>query len=108
MDWSGCGWSGWCWDGWLPGVAGDGRTDAGQDVDAVFAHGVDVGADVEAVLGGLRAGEPAGDLLLGLGRAQAAFADVVGGPAGSVEALGEELVNLVSRDLARRVVSSNE
>ena len=27
---------------------------------------------------------------------------------GSVEALGEELVDLVSRDLARRVVSSDE
>src|SRR3712207_5323021 len=45
-----------------------------------FADGVDVAGDVEAVLGDLLAGEPSGDLLLGLGWAQVAFADVVRGP----------------------------
>jgi hypothetical protein len=34
---------------------------------AVLAGGVDVAADVEPVLGGVFAGEPAGDLLLGFG-----------------------------------------
>jgi hypothetical protein len=53
----------------LPGVAGEGVVDAGQDVGAVFADGVDVAADVEAVLGDVLAGEPSGDLLLDLGRA---------------------------------------
>jgi hypothetical protein len=36
-----------------------------QDVVAVFSGGVDVAADVEAVLGGFVAGEAAADLLLG-------------------------------------------
>jgi len=72
--------SGWCGDRWSPGITGEGVADAGQNVGLVFADGVDVAADVEAVLDDLRAGEPAGDLLLGLDRAQAAFADVVGGP----------------------------
>src|SRR5512144_3050220 len=72
--------SGGCGQWWLPGVSGEGVADAGQNVDAVFAHGVDVAADVEAVLGDDLAGESPGDLLLGFGRAQAAFADVVGGP----------------------------
>ena len=57
---------------WPPGVSGEGVADAGQDVDAVFAHGVDVAADVEAILGDDLAGEPPGELLLGFGRAQAA------------------------------------
>jgi hypothetical protein len=51
-----------------------------QDVHgvlAVLAGGVDVAADVEAVLGGVVAGQAAGDLLLGLQRADAALADVV-------------------------------
>ncbi len=72
--------SGWCGDGWSPGVTGEGVADAGEDVGFVFADGVDVAADVEAVLGDLLAGEPTGDLLLGLGWAQVAFAEVVGGP----------------------------
>jgi hypothetical protein len=63
----GCGWLGGCGGWWLPGVAGEGVVDAGEDVGAVFADGVDVAADVEAVLGDVFAGEPSGDLLLGLG-----------------------------------------
>ena len=60
---------GGCGQWWLPGFPGEGVADAGQDVDAVFAHGVDVAADVEAILGDDLAGQPPGDLLLGLGRA---------------------------------------
>jgi hypothetical protein len=51
-----------------------------QDVHgvlAVLAGGVDVAADVEAVLGDVVAGQAAGDLLLGFERADAALADVV-------------------------------
>src|SRR3712207_7256766 len=54
-----------------------------------FADGVDVAGDVEAVLGDLLAGEPSGDLLLGLGWAQVAFADVVRGPDRSEEHTSE-------------------
>jgi len=43
----------------------------------VLAGGVDVAADVEAVLGGVVAGEAAGDFLLGFEGADAALADVV-------------------------------
>jgi hypothetical protein len=49
--------------------------------------GVDVAADVEAVLGDVVAGQAAGDLLLGLERPDAAIADVVRGPDAGV--LGE-------------------
>jgi hypothetical protein len=48
----------------LPGVSGDGLAERGHDVDAVFAGGVDVAADVQAVLGDLFAGQASGDLLL--------------------------------------------
>ena len=34
--------SGWCGGRWPPGITGEGVADAGQDVDAVFADGVDV------------------------------------------------------------------
>ena len=61
-----------------PGVAEHEPVQDGQDVLAVLAGGVDVAADVEPVLGGVFAGEPAGDLLLGLLGADSAFADVVG------------------------------
>src|SRR6266478_6624953 len=44
-------------------------------VAAVLACGVDVAADVEAVLGDVVAGQAAGDLLLGFQGADAAFAD---------------------------------
>ena len=51
-----------------------------QDVHgvlAVLAGGVDVTADVEAVLGDVVAGQAAGDLLLGFQGPDAALADVV-------------------------------
>lgn len=63
----GCGQLGWRGDRWPPGVAGECVVDAGQDVGAVFAEGVDVAADVKAVLGDVFAGESSGDLLLGFG-----------------------------------------
>ena len=90
---------GGCGQWWLPGVSGEGVADAGQDVDAVFAHGVDVAADVEAVLGDDLAGEPSGDLQLGLGRAEAAFADVVGGPDPGVAGEPQDVVFAVAAEL---------
>jgi hypothetical protein len=50
--------SGWCGDRWLPRVAGQRGADSGDDVGFMFADGVDVAADVEAVLGDVFAGEP--------------------------------------------------
>jgi len=41
--------------------------------EAVLAGGIDIAADVEAVLGDVVAGEAAGDLLLGLQGADAAL-----------------------------------
>ena len=46
----------------------------------MFAGGVDVAADVEAVLGGVVAGQPPGDFLLGFRGTQSGLADVVRGP----------------------------
>jgi len=51
-----------------------------QDVHgvlAVLAGGVDVAADIEAVLGDVVAGQAAGNLLLGFQRPDAALAEVV-------------------------------
>ena len=62
-----------CLCGWLPGAA---EHELAQDFhggESVLAGGVDVAADVEAVLGGVVAGETAGDLLLGFQGADAAL-----------------------------------
>src|SRR3979409_1097203 len=91
--------SGWRGDRWLPGITGEGVADAGDDVGFVFADGVDVAADVEAVLGDGLAGESSGDLLLGLGGSQVAFAEVVGGPDPGVGAEGEDIVFVVVEEL---------
>ena len=72
--------AGWRGRGRLPGVSGEQAAQDGEDVVAVLAGGVDVAADVQPVLGGLFAGEAAGYLLLCLGGAHAALADVVRGP----------------------------
>ena len=48
-----------------------------EGAEAVFPGGVDVAADVEAVLGDVVAGEAAGDFLLCFQGADAALADVV-------------------------------
>src|SRR6202167_6278252 len=73
-------WSGRRGVGWVPGVSGHGGAQDVHDVAAVLAGGVGVAADVEAVLGDGLAGEPPGDLLLGLDGADGARADVVRGP----------------------------
>ena len=49
-----------------PGAAGEQGVQDVEDVASVLAGGVDVAADVQAVLGGVIAGQPPGDLLLGL------------------------------------------
>jgi hypothetical protein len=66
-----------CPGGWLPGRAQHEVLQDGEGVAAVLAGGVDVAADVEAVLGDVVAGEAAGYLLLGFQLADAALADVV-------------------------------
>ena len=60
-----------------PGVAEHELVQDLVGAEAVLAGGVDVAADVEAVLGDVVAGQAAGDLLLGFQRADAALADVV-------------------------------
>ena len=60
-----------------PGPAGHEVVQGVHGVLAVFAGGVDVAADVEAVLGGVVAGQAAGYLLLGFQGADAALADVI-------------------------------
>ena len=65
--------------GWRsPGCAGHELVQDVHGVVSVLSGGVDVAADVEAVLGDVVAGQAAGDLLLGFQRACAALADVVG------------------------------
>ena len=69
---------GGCLRGRSPGPA---EHEVVQDVHGVFAvlaGGVDVTADIKAVLGDIVAGQAAGDLLLGLQRADSALADIVG------------------------------
>jgi hypothetical protein len=65
----------------------------------VLAHGVDVTADIQAVLGGLFAREPTGDLLPGLDRAQSAFADVVRGPDPGVGGEPQDVAFAVTAEL---------
>ena len=66
---------------------------------AVLAGGVDVAADVEAVLGGVVAGQPAGDLLLGLVRPQSGLADVVRGPHAGVGGESQDVGFAVAAEL---------
>jgi hypothetical protein len=65
----------------------------------VLGGGVDVAADVQAGLGDVVAGEPAGDLLLGLQRPDAALADVVGRPDRGVASEPEHVVLPVAAEL---------
>src|SRR6266536_3381073 len=67
-------------------MAGQGTAQGGHGADAALAGGVDVAADVQPVLSDVLAGQPAGDLLLGLRGAQVALGDVVRGPDPDVEA----------------------
>ena len=69
--------------GWgQPGVSGHELVQDFVGAEAVLAGGVDVAADVEAVLGDVVAGQAAGDLLLGFQGADAALAEVVRRPDG--------------------------
>jgi hypothetical protein len=61
-----------------PGAAGHEVVQGVHGVAAVLAGGVGVAADAGAVLGGVVAGEAAGDFLLGFEGPDAALADVVG------------------------------
>src|SRR6266699_5290682 len=73
------------------GSPGPAEHEVVQDVHcvaAVLAGGVDVTADVEAVLGDVVAGQAAGDLLLCFQGPDSSFADVVRGPDAGV--LGEQ------------------
>jgi hypothetical protein len=73
----GAGWDcrlrGECLRGRSPGPAEHEVVQDVHGVAAVLAGGVDVTADVEPVLGDVVAGQAAGDLLLGLQRANAAL-----------------------------------
>lgn len=60
---AGVGLSSWRGDEWVLGIAGEGGAKGVGGVAAVSADGVDVAADVEAVLGGDFAGEPTGDFV---------------------------------------------
>src|ERR1700678_1291222 len=66
---------------------------------AVLAGGVDVTADVEAVLGDVVAGQAAGDLLLGLEGPDAALADVIRGPDTCVRGEPQHVVAAVTAEL---------
>jgi hypothetical protein len=82
-----------------PRVAGEGVAEGGYDVDAVFAGGVDVAANVEAVLGDVFAGQPAGYLLLGFGGPKVALRDIVRRPDAGVAAEPGEVVAPVAAEL---------
>jgi hypothetical protein len=61
-----------------PRVAGEGVAEGGDGINPVFDRGADVAAQGQPVGGGIIAGEPAGDLLLGLGGPQVALGEIVG------------------------------
>src|SRR5215813_10047839 len=75
-----------------PRISGHEASQDGERVVAVLACGVDVAADIEPVLGGVFAGEPAGYLLLSFQRPDAALADVVRGPYPGVAGEPEHVV----------------
>jgi len=70
-----------------PGISGEGVAQSGEDAGAVLGGGGDVAADGVPVPGGVFGAEPAGDLLLGLGRADVPFSLVRGG--GNTQVRGE-------------------
>lgn len=65
----------------------------------MLAGGVDVAADVQAILGDLFAGQPAGDLLLCLGGPKVSLADVVRGPDPGVGGEAQNVVLAVAAEL---------
>jgi len=84
---------------WPPRVADDRGAETGQDIGAVFAHRVDVAADVQAGLSDVLAGEPPGNLLLGLRRAPAAFADVIRRPYPGVTGEPQDIIHAGAAEL---------
>ncbi|MDQ3763262.1 MAG: IS3 family transposase [Actinomycetota bacterium] len=81
------------------GVSGDSLAQRGHDVDAVLAGGVDVAADVQAILGDVFAGQLPGDLLLCLGGPEIALADVVRGPNPGIAAEPKNVMLVVGAEL---------
>jgi hypothetical protein len=73
----------------------------------VLACGVDVAADAGAVLGGVFAGEPAGDFLLGFRGPYSALRDVVRGPHGGVGGEQEHVVFAVAAEFELAVALTN-
>src|SRR3974390_3306242 len=84
--------------GRLPGVSGEQAAQHVEGTVSVLAGGVDVAADVQPVPGGVFAGEPAGDLLLGLGGPYSALADIVRRPHGGVTREAEHVVLAVAAE----------
>jgi hypothetical protein len=62
-----------------------------EGAEAVFPGGVDVAADVEAILGDVVAGQAPADFLLGFQGADPALRDVVRGPHGRVRGEAEHV-----------------
>src|SRR5580700_4865351 len=65
-------------DGRHPGIPGERVAQGGEDADAVLGGGGNVAADGVPVPGGLLGAEPAGDLLLDLGRSHVSLGLVRG------------------------------
>src|SRR5580704_11350290 len=79
--------------GWAGGIQGRPSMllEDVERAEAVLAGGVDVAADVEAVLGDVVAGQAPADHLLGFQGADAALREVVGGPDGRVRGEAEHV-----------------
>src|ERR1700729_825223 len=86
--------------GWgKPGVPEHELAQRFVGAEAVLSGGVDVPADVEAVLGDVVAGQAAGDFLLCFHGADAALADVVRRPDAGVSAEPEDVGRAVPAEL---------
>src|ERR1700712_2232456 len=99
--------SGWRGDRWLPGITGEGVADAGDDVGFVFADGVDVAADVEAVLGDGLAGESSGGGAGAAGGAAAAADGAAGAGGDASPAPALRPIPLSTRSSSRSLRSSS-
>jgi hypothetical protein len=84
---------------WQPGVSEHELVHDVVGVVAVLSGGVDVTADVEAVLGDVVAGQAAGYFLLCFQGADAALADVVRGPDAGVGGEAEHVGLAVAAEL---------
>src|SRR5580658_5524943 len=84
-------------DGWHPGIPGERVVQGGEDADAVLSGGGNVAADGVPVPGGLLGAEPAGDLLLDLGRAHVSLSLVRGRGYAQVKGEPEHVVLAVAQ-----------